>query len=272
MILSGGRPLLSYYSVQLFLTPQAQVSNQPASMHTLALFCAPEPAAAARRPVPHALRRALRLHRHGAAVRPAGGDGGHPAHQPCLLLAREGRLSGLPSAYSECARGAGRRGLRRVRYNSPVMDWTSLALSWTLWTPLIGAVLLMLVPKGQELVARAVALTITLITLGMAGVLFLGFNPNVVGYQFVERFAWLPDYGVSYFLGHRRGEFVAGGADRAAERVRRRAVVQCPRARARIFDMDACAGERAAGRVYGVGCHPVLCIFRADARAVIFSD
>jgi NADH-quinone oxidoreductase subunit M len=81
------------------------------------------------------------------------------------------------------------------------MDWTSLALSWTLWTPLIGAVLLMLVPKGQELVARAVALTITLITLGMAGVLFLGFNPNVVGYQFVERFAWLPDYGVSYFLG-----------------------------------------------------------------------
>jgi NADH-quinone oxidoreductase subunit M len=81
------------------------------------------------------------------------------------------------------------------------MDWTSLALSWTLWTPLIGAVLLMLVPKGQELVARAVALTITLITLGMAGVLFLGFNPNVVGYQFVERFAWLPDYGVSYLLG-----------------------------------------------------------------------
>jgi serine-type D-Ala-D-Ala carboxypeptidase len=43
MILSGGRPLLSYYSVQLFLTPQAQVSNQPASMHTLALFAHPNP-------------------------------------------------------------------------------------------------------------------------------------------------------------------------------------------------------------------------------------
>lgn len=81
------------------------------------------------------------------------------------------------------------------------MDWTTLALSWTLWTPLIGALLLLFVPKGQDLIARAVALTITLITLGMASVLFLGFNPNVVGYQFVERFAWLPDYGVSYFLG-----------------------------------------------------------------------
>ncbi len=81
------------------------------------------------------------------------------------------------------------------------MEWTTLALSWTLWTPLIGAFLLILVPKGQDLVARAVALTITLITLGMAGVLFLGFDPNISGYQFVERFAWLPDYGVSYFLG-----------------------------------------------------------------------
>ncbi|MCS6918457.1 MAG: NADH-quinone oxidoreductase subunit M [Fimbriimonadales bacterium] len=81
------------------------------------------------------------------------------------------------------------------------MDWTSLALSWTLWTPVIGAFLLMLVPKGQDLVARAMALTITLLTLGMAGVLFLGFDPNLGGYQFVERFAWLPDYGVSYYLG-----------------------------------------------------------------------
>ncbi len=81
------------------------------------------------------------------------------------------------------------------------MDWTSLALSWTLWTPLIGALLLIGVPKGQDLIARAVALTITLITLGMAAVLFLGFDANLTGYQFVERFAWLPDYGVSYMLG-----------------------------------------------------------------------
>ncbi len=43
MILNGGRPLLSYYSVQLFLTPQAQVGNQPPSMHTLALFAHPNP-------------------------------------------------------------------------------------------------------------------------------------------------------------------------------------------------------------------------------------
>ncbi|MCS7273426.1 MAG: NADH-quinone oxidoreductase subunit M [Fimbriimonadales bacterium] len=81
------------------------------------------------------------------------------------------------------------------------MDWLGLVLSWTLWMPTIGAVLLMLVPKGQELVARAVALAVALITLGMAGVLIVGFDTTRVGYQFVEQLAWLPDYGVSYYLG-----------------------------------------------------------------------
>lgn len=43
MVLSGGRPLLSYYSVQLLLTPQAQIGNQPPSMHTIGLFAHPNP-------------------------------------------------------------------------------------------------------------------------------------------------------------------------------------------------------------------------------------
>jgi len=43
MILRGGRPLLSYYSVQAFLTPQVQVGQQPLGWHTLALFAHPNP-------------------------------------------------------------------------------------------------------------------------------------------------------------------------------------------------------------------------------------
>ncbi|MCS7065843.1 MAG: beta-lactamase family protein [Fimbriimonadales bacterium] len=41
MILRGGRPLLSYYAVQMLLTPQAQMGQQPPSMHTLGLFAHP---------------------------------------------------------------------------------------------------------------------------------------------------------------------------------------------------------------------------------------
>lgn len=43
MVMNGGRPLLSFYSVQLFLNPQVQLSNQPLSMHTLGLFAHPNP-------------------------------------------------------------------------------------------------------------------------------------------------------------------------------------------------------------------------------------
>ncbi|MDW8051561.1 MAG: serine hydrolase domain-containing protein [Armatimonadota bacterium] len=43
MVLGGGRPLLSYYSIQLLLTPQVQVGNQPLGMHTLGLFAHPNP-------------------------------------------------------------------------------------------------------------------------------------------------------------------------------------------------------------------------------------
>jgi CubicO group peptidase (beta-lactamase class C family) len=43
MILRGGRPLLSYYSVQALLTPQVQIETQPLGMHTLGLFAHPNP-------------------------------------------------------------------------------------------------------------------------------------------------------------------------------------------------------------------------------------
>ncbi len=67
--------------------------------------------------------------------------------------------------------------------------------------PVIGAGLVILTPRRQELVARAVAIVIALITLGLAGVLIANFDSQQSGYQFVERVAWLPDYGVQYLLG-----------------------------------------------------------------------
>lgn len=43
MILGGGRPLLSYYSVSTFLTPQSMDSSRAPAMHTLGLFAHPNP-------------------------------------------------------------------------------------------------------------------------------------------------------------------------------------------------------------------------------------
>jgi NADH-quinone oxidoreductase subunit M len=81
------------------------------------------------------------------------------------------------------------------------MEWATRLLSWTLWMPLIGAVLVLLTPRGQRALACGVALAATLVTLGLVGVLMANFEPGVAGYQFMERVPWLPDYGVSYLLG-----------------------------------------------------------------------
>jgi NADH-quinone oxidoreductase subunit M len=81
------------------------------------------------------------------------------------------------------------------------MEWATKVLSWTLWMPLIGAVLVLLVPHRQRVLAYAVALVTTLITLGLTGVLMAQFDPNTPGYQFLERVPWLPEYGVAYLLG-----------------------------------------------------------------------
>mgnify|MGYP000745997131 FL=1 len=81
------------------------------------------------------------------------------------------------------------------------MEWATKVLSWTLWTPLIGAILLLLVPRGQRALACAVAMATALVTLGLTGVLITHFDADATGYQFVERVPWLPDYGVAYLLG-----------------------------------------------------------------------
>lgn len=66
---------------------------------------------------------------------------------------------------------------------------------------MVGVGVLLLIPRGQELMMRGVALVFALLTLGLTGVMVSNFDPTVAGYQFVERVAWLPDFGVYYQLG-----------------------------------------------------------------------
>ncbi|MER3402564.1 MAG: Fe-S-binding domain-containing protein [Armatimonadota bacterium] len=81
------------------------------------------------------------------------------------------------------------------------MEWAVKVLSWILWMPTIGALVLLWVPRRHEVMARGIALVFALITLGLAGVLVTSFDPNDARYQFVERVDWLPDDGVQYLLG-----------------------------------------------------------------------
>ena len=74
-------------------------------------------------------------------------------------------------------------------------------LSWVLFTPLIGAAILLLIPASQKnlirIWANVAALAGFLVSLPLA----LNFNKNADGFQFVERASWIPSLGVHYSIG-----------------------------------------------------------------------
>jgi len=81
------------------------------------------------------------------------------------------------------------------------MNLGSNILSWIIFTPLIGALLVALLPRNQKPSIKAAAFLISLITFALTVVLFLGFDSGATGFQFQERYAWLPDLGVFYHIG-----------------------------------------------------------------------
>ena len=67
--------------------------------------------------------------------------------------------------------------------------------------PAAGALLLLLVPRGRELMLRGVALAVTIVTFVASVPLYLRFNAASADYQFVEFASWIPGLGVGYHVG-----------------------------------------------------------------------
>ena len=77
------------------------------------------------------------------------------------------------------------------------MNWLSL----TLWTPIIGGVLLMLIGDQQPLAARRTALFFATLTFLLSLPLLLLFDASTAQMQFIERVPWFPTFNSDYFLG-----------------------------------------------------------------------
>jgi NADH-quinone oxidoreductase subunit M len=74
---------------------------------------------------------------------------------------------------------------------------TTLAL-----VPLVGSLVVMAVPTVRELLAKQVALGVSLVTLGLTIAMSLQFDPDSTEpFQFAEVHEWIPQFGVSYALG-----------------------------------------------------------------------
>ena len=74
-------------------------------------------------------------------------------------------------------------------------------LSLITFTPLAGALILMLMPKEQHPALRRGAFVFSLVPFALSVLLLALFNPNDVGFQFRETVAWIPQFGISYSVG-----------------------------------------------------------------------
>jgi NADH-quinone oxidoreductase subunit M len=67
--------------------------------------------------------------------------------------------------------------------------------------PLLGGVAVLLAGKGRDGLVRWAAMGVSLVTFALSLWLLAGFDAAAPGYQFVERYTWLPDFGISYHVG-----------------------------------------------------------------------
>ena len=74
-------------------------------------------------------------------------------------------------------------------------------LSALIFLPLAGALLLVFLPKENPGVIKNVTLFVTLAEFLLSLPVVFGFDSAVAGMQFVERHAWIPAYGIDYYIG-----------------------------------------------------------------------
>ncbi|TQF68251.1 NADH-quinone oxidoreductase subunit M [Rhodococcus spelaei] len=78
-------------------------------------------------------------------------------------------------------------------------DFPWLTALWVV--PLVGAVVVLLLPAGARRLAKVVALATSLVVLALVVMLALRFDSSGAQYQFVESHAWIRAFGTRYALG-----------------------------------------------------------------------
>jgi NADH-quinone oxidoreductase subunit M len=75
------------------------------------------------------------------------------------------------------------------------------ALTLLVFTPALGALLVAALPKTAIGLIQRMAVLVSLVPLAIGAWLWAAFDPSNGGFQFVERFGWLPTLGASYYVG-----------------------------------------------------------------------
>src|SRR5262245_38126016 len=78
---------------------------------------------------------------------------------------------------------------------------TDNVLTCMTFCPLVGMVVVLLLPNNKPNVIRWVSAFFTLPPLLLAAWLFVNFDRGNPGFQFQEQYAWIPAYNIDYFVG-----------------------------------------------------------------------
>ena len=74
-------------------------------------------------------------------------------------------------------------------------------LSVITFTPIVAGILILLLPAQRKNEARAVALAAAIFALILSFWVYFHYDPAMGGYQFVEKYNWLPALGMSLYFG-----------------------------------------------------------------------
>ena len=74
-------------------------------------------------------------------------------------------------------------------------------LSLLIFLPVVGALILLCVPRARTQTLRMAALLFTILNFVWSLRIFWRFDSGSGAMQFVERFSWIPAYGIDYFIG-----------------------------------------------------------------------
>ena len=69
------------------------------------------------------------------------------------------------------------------------------------FTPMLGVLAILFLPKGAKDTARTVAAAATAVPLILATKLWIDFDASTAAYQFVEKADWIKSLGVQYHMG-----------------------------------------------------------------------
>src|SRR3989338_556988 len=74
-------------------------------------------------------------------------------------------------------------------------------ISWILFSPILGASLLLFVPKDKLAALKTISLASVSSSLFFAVSAFIRYDRGAAGYQFIDKFDWIPSLGISYHVG-----------------------------------------------------------------------